>query len=71
VYEVMRTEEAVSEASGISFTLAAVVLLYTVLGIATVVVLRAMSRRWREADVAEDEVPYGPRPPLPEAVESP
>ena len=71
VYEVMRTEEAVSEASGISFTLASVVLLYTLLGIATVLVLRAMSRRWREADVAEDEVPYGPRPPLPEAVESP
>ena len=71
VYEVMRTEEAVSEASGISFTLASVVLLYTLLGIATVLVLRAMSRRWREADVAEDEVPYGPRPPLPEAVEWP
>ena len=66
VYEVMRTEEAVTGASGVSFTLAAVVLLYTALGVATVMVLRAMSRRWREADADDVEVPYGPRPPAPE-----
>ena len=69
VYKVMRTEEAVTDASGVSITLAAVVLLYTLLGVATVVILRAMSRRWREADVPDDDVPYGPRPPSPEAVE--
>jgi cytochrome bd ubiquinol oxidase subunit I len=67
VYEVMRTEEAVTGAGGVSFTLAAVVLLYTLLGVATVIVLRAMSRRWREADADEVEVPYGPRPSVPEA----
>ena len=67
VYEVMRTEEAVTDASGVSFTLGAVVLLYAVLGIAAVLVLRAMSRRWREADVDEADVPYGPRPSVPEA----
>ena len=39
-------------------------LLYTALGVATVLILRAMSRRWREADVDEAEVPYGPRPSL-------
>ena len=66
VYKVMRTEDAVTDASGVSFTLAAIVLLYTVLGVATVVILRAMSRRWREADVDEAEVPYGPRPSLAE-----
>jgi cytochrome d ubiquinol oxidase subunit I len=66
VYEVMRTEDAVTDASGVSITLAAIVLLYTSLGIATVVVLRAMSRRWREADGEEVEVPYGPRPSVPE-----
>ena len=44
-------------------------LLYTALGVATVIVLRAMSRRWREADVDEVEVPYGPRPSVPETVE--
>ena len=66
VYKVMRTEDAVTDASGVSFTLAAVVLLYTLLGVATVLVLRAMSRRWREADDGDDEVPYGPRPAVPE-----
>jgi len=66
VYEVMRTEDAVTGASGVSFTLAGVVVLYTLLGVATVLVLRAMSRRWREADVDDVEVPYGPRPSVPE-----
>ena len=54
VYDVMRTEDAVTDASGVSVTLAAIVLLYAALGIATVVVLRAMSRRWREADDRRD-----------------
>jgi cytochrome d ubiquinol oxidase subunit I len=67
VYEVMRTEDAVTGASGVSFTLAGVVVLYTMLGVATVLVLRAMSRRWREADIDDVVVPYGPRPSLPEA----
>jgi cytochrome d ubiquinol oxidase subunit I len=68
VYNVMRTEDAVTGASGVSITLAGVVLLYTVLGTATVLVLRAMSRRWREADVDDVEVPYGPRPSVPEVL---
>jgi hypothetical protein len=29
-----------------------------------------MSKRWREADIPETDVPYGPRPPAPEFVES-
>jgi cytochrome d ubiquinol oxidase subunit I len=68
VYEVMRTEDAVTDAGGVSLTLAAIVALYTVLGIATVLVLRAMSRRWREeAEAVEADLPYGPRPTVPEA----
>ena len=66
VYEVMRTEDAVTGASGISYTLAGVIVLYTLLGVATVVVLRAMSRRWREADNGEAAGPYGPRSSVPE-----
>jgi cytochrome d ubiquinol oxidase subunit I len=66
VYEVMRTEDAVTDASGVSITLAAILLLYTALGAATVLVLRAMSRRWREADNGEADVPYGPRSSVPE-----
>jgi cytochrome d ubiquinol oxidase subunit I len=68
VYEVMRTEEAVTGVSGVSITLAGVVVLYVLLGIATVLVLRAMSRRWREAD-GEVALPYAPRPPVPEPAE--
>jgi cytochrome bd ubiquinol oxidase subunit I len=70
VYNVMRTEDAVTAASGVSITLAAIVLLYVALGVGTVVVLRGMSRRWREADVPDTDVPYGPRPPAPEVVEA-
>ena len=52
VYEVMRTEDAVTGASGVWVTFAIVLLLYTVLGVATVLMLRAMARRWREAEGA-------------------
>ena len=59
----MRTEEAVTEADGIWFSFAAVLLLYTALGTAAVLVLRSMSRRWREAGTAETEAegPYAPQ----------
>jgi cytochrome bd ubiquinol oxidase subunit I len=67
VYNTMRTKDAVTGASGVSITLGAVILLYTVLGAATVVVLRAMARRWRTEEIADEDVPYGPRPSLPEA----
>jgi cytochrome d ubiquinol oxidase subunit I len=70
VYEVMRTEDAVTDAGGVGITFAAVVLLYALLGGALVVTLRSMSRRWRAADDEEEEadVPYGPAPPVPSAV---
>jgi cytochrome d ubiquinol oxidase subunit I len=61
VYNVMRTEDAVAQASGVWITFAAVLLLYAVLGAALVVTLRAMARRWRAAD--EVDVPYGPASP--------
>jgi cytochrome bd ubiquinol oxidase subunit I len=63
VYEVMRTEDAVTDASGVPITLGVVFVVYAALGTATIVVLRAMARRWREAD--DVEVPYGPRPEAP------
>jgi cytochrome d ubiquinol oxidase subunit I len=66
VYEVMRTEDAVTEASGVWVSLGVVVVLYTLLGITTVLVLRAMTRRWRAAEADEVDVPYGPRPTAPE-----
>ncbi len=58
----MRTEEAVTEADGIWFSFAAVLLLYAALGTIAILVLRGMSRRWRAAG-AEPETtgPYSPQ----------
>jgi cytochrome bd ubiquinol oxidase subunit I len=57
----MRTSEAVTHAQGIWFAFAAVIVLYAGLGIGAVLVLRAMSRRWRsEGEEGEAETPYAP-----------
>jgi len=60
VYEVMRTEDAVTKADGVWVTFALVVGLYAALGAALVITLRAMARRWRSADEMDSDVPYGP-----------
>jgi cytochrome d ubiquinol oxidase subunit I len=65
VYEVMRTSDAITGASGIWFTFAFVVVLYSSLVVATILVLRTMARRWREHDDADanDDGPYSPSGP--------
>src|SRR5436190_9809335 len=68
VYNVMRTKDAVTQASGVWVTFVAVLLLYVVLGAALIITLRAMARRWRTADDGEDDVPYGPETAGPPAV---
>jgi cytochrome bd ubiquinol oxidase subunit I len=68
VYNVMRTEDAVTQADGVWVTFTAIVLLYVVLGAALAVTLRAMARRWRDADEEDSEVPYGPSSGPPAAV---
>src|SRR4051812_44732764 len=60
VNNVMRTEDAVTQASGVWVTFTAILALYVALGATLVLVLRAMSRRWREADEQHVDVPYGP-----------
>ncbi len=65
VYNVMRTSDAVTNASGIWVTFVALLVLYIALGAALVVVLRSMSKRWRTADGQDDGVPYGPDSGLP------
>jgi cytochrome d ubiquinol oxidase subunit I len=60
VYNVMRTSDAVTGASGVWVTFAAVLALYVALAVALIITLRAMSRRWREADEDAVEAPYGP-----------
>jgi cytochrome bd ubiquinol oxidase subunit I len=56
----LRTEDAVTGAEGIWATFAAVLALYSALGVGTVFALRAMSRRWRREDLEDEPVPYGP-----------
>jgi cytochrome d ubiquinol oxidase subunit I len=62
VYGIERTADAVTTADGVWVSLTVVLVLYALLGTAAVVVLRAMSRRWRRQDLADRSVPYGPRP---------
>ncbi len=56
----MRTEEAVTEAEGLWFAFAGVLILYAALGATAIVVLRGMSRRWREG-AEEPATPYAPQ----------
>jgi cytochrome bd ubiquinol oxidase subunit I len=62
VYNVMRTKDAVVGASGVWLTFSIVLVLYSLLGAATIATLRVMARRWRGVEVEEDDVPYGPAP---------
>ena len=66
VFNQMKVEEAVTGNTGVWLTFVGVVLLYIVVGVTTVLVLRGMSRRWRESggDLDETDVPYGPRGPV-------
>ena len=57
----MRTSEAVTEAEGIWFAFALVLLLYAGLGTGAVLVLRSMSRRWREQGAENVQSPYAPQ----------
>jgi cytochrome d ubiquinol oxidase subunit I len=57
----MRTSEAVTEAGGLWFSFAVVLLVYATIGTIAVLVLRSMSRRWREGEADSDAgAPYGP-----------
>jgi cytochrome bd ubiquinol oxidase subunit I len=71
VYNVMRTKDAVTGASGVWVTFSAVLVLYTGLAVATVFILRTMAHRWRAEGIGEEDVPYGPsEPPHPAAASS-
>jgi cytochrome d ubiquinol oxidase subunit I len=61
VYNLMRVEDAATANTGVWITFIAVILLYTALGVTTVLVLRAMSRRFRRRGGFVDHGgPYGP-----------
>ena len=60
VYEVMRTEDAVTGASGVWISSRSCSSSTPALGTATVIILRRMARRWREEGEESVGVPYGP-----------
>jgi cytochrome d ubiquinol oxidase subunit I len=64
VYQLMTTAQAATTNGGVIDSLTAVIVLYAVLGMVTLVILRMLARRWRGGSLAEIEagVPYGPPP---------
>jgi cytochrome d ubiquinol oxidase subunit I len=64
VYGFLRTAEAVTRAPGIWGSFTIVVAIYAVVGISLVLILRAMSRRWRTGEGDALPGPYAPRGPL-------
>ncbi|HXN37819.1 MAG TPA: cytochrome ubiquinol oxidase subunit I [Solirubrobacteraceae bacterium] len=60
VYRLLTTAQAATTNQGVIASLTAVIALYAVLGVATVLTLRLLARRWRQGDQGEPAVPYGP-----------
>jgi cytochrome d ubiquinol oxidase subunit I len=70
VFKILRTADAVTRAPGVQTTFIAVIGLYTVLGVATLVALRGLQRRWAAQDASaggrafgdmiDEATPYGP-----------
>ena len=72
VFQILRTADAVTRAPGVETTFVAVVALYSALGIATLLALRGLRRRWAAEDAAaggraisdesagDESTPYGP-----------
>jgi cytochrome d ubiquinol oxidase subunit I len=61
----MRVEDAATGNTGVWITFFAVLGIYIGLGVTLILVLRLMSRRWREGDApaeVDEGGPYGPRP---------
>ena len=71
VYNLMKVEDAATANTGVWITFVLVTVLYLGLGVTTVLILRNMSRRFRERGVAEQDVPYGPSGPVLPAAPAP
>jgi cytochrome d ubiquinol oxidase subunit I len=59
VYGILRTRDAASESTGLWWSYGILVVLYTAMTVAAVVVLRSMSARWRAGET-DLPTPYGP-----------
>lgn len=60
VYGELRTEDAVTQNSGVWISLTAIVILYASMALVATKVIRGMARRWRESDDLDLPTPYGP-----------
>ena len=67
VHGYMKVEAAATTNTGVWVTFLAVFAIYAAVGVTTILVLRGMSQRWREAGepdaIDESDVPYGPSDP--------
>ncbi|HEY5153258.1 MAG TPA: cytochrome ubiquinol oxidase subunit I [Acidimicrobiales bacterium] len=65
VYNYMKVEAAATGNTGVWVTFLGVVVLYAVVGVTTILVMRGMSRRFRQHDsFDESDGPYGPSEPV-------
>jgi cytochrome d ubiquinol oxidase subunit I len=62
VYNLMTVTDAATENAGVWVTFLVVAAVYLVVGVTTILVLRLMSRRFRDAGGDDENVAYGPRP---------
>ncbi|MBV9579042.1 MAG: cytochrome ubiquinol oxidase subunit I [Chloroflexi bacterium] len=60
VYNIETTADAVTKAGMVRPFFAAVIVIYALVAIGTVLALRTMSRRWTIGDLNQPSVPYGP-----------
>ena len=60
VYGLQTTAQAATTNGGVLASLSIIIVVYAVLGTATIAILRMLSRRWRRDDRDEAPVPYGP-----------
>ena len=60
VYRLQTTAAAATANGGVITSLSLIIVLYAVLGAATLLILRMLARRWRRGDAREAAVPYGP-----------
>jgi cytochrome d ubiquinol oxidase subunit I len=70
VYRLQTTADAATKNGGVVTTLSLIIVGYAVLGVATILVLRMLSARWRRGDADQVGVPYGPSPDVPKPGET-
>ena len=60
VYGLQTTAQAATTNGGVLASLSIIIVVYGVIGAATIAILLMLARRWRRDDRDEDPVPYGP-----------